>query len=322
MPDSPRVCVVGSVNMDLVVRAPRLPSPGETVLGSAYKTYPGGKGANQAVAARRMGAATHFVGSIGDDPHGVRVRQALEAEGLDLSGLATRAGESTGLGLITVSDAGENMIVVAPGANGSLTPDDVTHAAEAIRAADVLLMQLEVPLACNAAAATIAREAGKCVMLNAAPARQLPPEFVKKVDVLVVNRGEGARLVGMDANSDPGRVALRLPELGPAIIVLTLGALGSILIHRGRPRRLAAPQVAAVDSTAAGDAFCGALAAMWAPVAKTGARSSEELSLTARAVVYASAAGALAATKAGAIPSLPKWKDVGVMAEKMLAGVS
>jgi ribokinase len=159
------------------------------------------------------------------------------------------------------------------------------------------------------------------VILNAAPARQVPADLLRKVDVLVVNRGEGARLVGMDTHADPGRVALRLPELGPAIIVLTLGALGSILIHRGRPRRFAAPQVDAVDATAAGDAFCGALAAHWPPVAAAGARTAEELRLTERAVMYASAAGALAATKPGAIPSLPRAADVAPLAEKLLAGV-
>lgn len=312
-----RVCVVGSVNMDLVVRTARLPRPGETVLGSAYRTYPGGKGANQAVAARRMGADVSLIASIGDDSHGQRVRQTLDAEGLNLSGLLVRPGEATGLALITVAEQGENMIVVAPGANANLAPDDVRRASDTIRNADVVLLQLEIPTPCIAAAIAIAREHQRCVILNAAPARQIQPDLLKQVDVLIVNRAEGARLAGMDLSTEPGRVALRLPELGPPTIVLTLGAQGCVLIQRGRPRRFAAPPVNSVDATGAGDAFCGALVAEWPDVARTTPRSTEELRLAERAIAYASAAGALATTRPGAIPSLPKRAEVEPLAEPL-----
>jgi ribokinase len=310
------VCVLGSVNMDLVVRAPRLPAPGETVLGGAYRTYPGGKGANQAVAARRMGAAVAFVGALGDDPHGVKLRQVLDEEGIDLTHLKVRAGETSGLGLITVGEAGENTIVVASGANATVTPADADAARDAIAAASILLLQLEVPLPTVARAIAIAKEAGRRVILNAAPARPLPLDVMRQVDVLVVNRSEAARMVSMDVSSDPAKVSVRLPELGPPVVVMTLGALGSMISHRGRPRRLGAPSVHAVDATCAGDAFCGALAAWWGAADAGAPRSPEESRTLERAVRIASAAGALAATKAGAIPSLPTREQVLELAER------
>lgn len=303
-----RVCVVGSLNMDLVVRAPRLPTPGETVLGGAYRTYPGGKGANQAVAARRMGSKVSLVGCIGDDPHGVKVRQTLEAEGIDLAHLRTRPGEATGLALITVAEGGENTIVVSPGCNAAFQESDIAQARPAFEAADVVLVQLEVPNPVVIAAAALARELGKVVILNAAPARALPAEVMKSIDVLVVNRSEAARLLGLDATIDPARLALRLPELGTPVVVLTHGSQGAILNHRGRPRRVPAHHVAALDSTGAGDAFCGALAAAW-PF-RCAARSHEEFKEAEDAMIIASAAGALATTRLGAIASMPRADEV------------
>lgn len=297
--------------MDLVVRVPRLPTPGETVSGGSYRTYPGGKGANQAVAAARMGAGVWFVGAVGDDAHGVKVRATLAGEGIDLSHLATRVDQSTGLGLITVADGGENMIVVSPGANATVSAGDVEAAREQLVAAKVLLLQLEIPTAVIMDAARMARAAGVCVMLNAAPARSVPPELVKLADVLIVNRVEAATLLGLDANADPGRMTLRLPELGPPTVILTLGQQGSIVSHRGRPRRVPTPSVLAVDTVAAGDAFVGALAAVWPAVHEaTRVRGPAEFIHLERALLLASAAGALAATKAGAIPSLPMRADV------------
>ncbi|MBL9002297.1 MAG: ribokinase [Phycisphaerae bacterium] len=306
-----RVCVVGSVNMDLVVRAARLPAPGETVSGGAYRTYPGGKGANQAVASARMGAHTSFVACIGDDPHGVKVKAALESESLDLSRLMVRPGEATGLGLITVSEGGENMIVVSPGANATMTEADLTGAQDAVITSHVLLLQLEIPGPVIIAAAKLARAAGVAVILNAAPARPLSQELLRNVDVLVVNRVEATTLLGIEPSTDPGRLTLRLPELGPPAILLTLGSQGSILSYRGRPKRVPTPAVKAVDAVAAGDAFCGALAANWRDVAAAAkARGPDEFKLVERAVLLASAAGALATTKPGAIPSLPRRDEV------------
>jgi ribokinase len=307
----PSVFVIGSLNMDLVVRAPRIPSPGETVLGGAYRTFPGGKGANQAVAAARMGAQVCLVGSIGDDAHGPKIKSALEPEKVDLSRLITRVGEATGLALITVADGGENTIVVAPGANAALTAAEIEVARPAIEAAEVLLMQLEVPLAVVAAGAKIAREAGKAVILNAAPGRVLPRELLRMVDVLVVNRTEAAILLGMDPAVDAARLAIRLPELGVPTVILTQGAQGAIVAHKGRPRRVPPVRVQAIDSVGAGDAFCGALAAGWgAAHAAMKAKNPDEFRLVEEAVDRAAVAGALATTKQGAMPSMPRVEEV------------
>jgi len=307
--------------MDLVVRVHRLPAPGETISGESYQTHPGGKGANQAVAAARMGAATSLVGCIGDDPHGIKLKSVLEGEQLDLSHLIVRKGAKTGLGLITVADGGENMIVVSPGANATLKVEDVQAAREAIESADVLLLQLEVPGAAVLEAARIARAAGVAVMLNAAPARVLLPELLKLIDVLIVNRVEAATLLGMEPATDSGRMTLRLPTLGVPTILLTLGAQGSILSHRGRPRRVPTAQVEAVDAVAAGDAFCGALAASWKSVHEAAKiKNLQEFKLVEQAVLIASAAGALAATKHGAIPSLPTREQVMPLAATLKIG--
>lgn len=317
----PRIGVLGSLNMDLVVRCPRLPAPGETVLGSSYKTYPGGKGANQAVAAARLGARVAMIGRVGDDAHGPRLRGVLEGEGIDTSRLLTTPETASGLGMITVEDSGENTIVVSSGANALVTVEDALAARALLEASDVLLLQLEIPMATIVEAAKIARGAGKAVVLNAAPARTLPAELLKLVDVLVVNRHEGATLTGQDAHAEPGRLALRLPELGPATVLLTLGAQGSIIAHRGRVKRVPTPRVNAIDAVGAGDAYVGALAVGWAAVHAAGrAKSGDEFRLAEEAALRASAAGALATTKAGAIPSLPKREEVEALAGTLRIG--
>ena len=226
MSSMPSVCVVGSLNMDLVVRAPRLPSPGETVSGGPFTSYHGGKGANQAVAAARMGGKVSMIGAIGSEPHGMELASLLNAEGVHTHLLVRSDGTPTGVGVIVVADDGENTIVVAPGANMTLTPDEVESAGDLIRGSDVLLLQLEVPMETVVAAAKIGRDAGKAVILNAAPGKPIPPALLKLVDVLVVNRHEGSVLAQMDANGDTGRLAMRLAELGPNAVVLTMGSLG------------------------------------------------------------------------------------------------
>ena len=317
------VCVVGSLNMDLVVRAPRIPTPGETLLGGNYRTFPGGKGANQAVAAARMLAGEGWValvGCVGDDPHGQKLRAALDAEGLDLTRLQARDPEQhpTGLALITVADGGENTIVVSPGANASLSAADIESARTTIEAAGVLLTQLEVPTPTVAAAVKLARDAGRAVILNAAPARHLPPELIKQVDVLVVNKTEAAIMLGMDPAVDAARLAIRLPDLGAPTVILTQGAQGAILAHKGRPRRMPSIPVQAVDAVGAGDAFCGALAAGWGPVhAAIRAKSGEEFKLVEEAVKIATVAGALATTRPGAMPSMPRRSEVEELAKRV-----
>jgi len=262
----PSVTVVGSANVDLVARCERLPRPGETVTDAAFERIPGGKGANQAVAAARLGARTRFVGRIGADD---LVLRSLEAEGVDVGGVRRDEGES-GVALILVDAAGENVIVVAPGANARLTPADVS-----VVDADAVLCQLEIPAAAVAAAAA---QAKGLFCLNAAPAVEVPLEALRRADLVVVNRYE------LEA----------LPET-PRLVALTLGAEGAVLLEDGSEiARAAPPRVTAVDGTAAGDAFCAALL-----VSLLEGRDRLE------AVRRACAAGAIAASRAGAQPSLP-----------------
>ncbi|SCF07378.1 ribokinase [Micromonospora coriariae] len=295
---SARVAVVGSSNLDLVVTASRLPHPGETVLGENFRTVPGGKGANQAVAAARAGAACDFVGAVGDDEFGTQMRASLAGAGVGVRGLRTVAGAS-GIALIAVDRDAENFIVVAPGANGTLTELDADDRAT-IAAADVLLLQLEVPLAAVVQAAGWARGAGTTVVLNAAPAAVLPTGLFDLVDVLVVNEHEAAVVAGV-FSEDPSVLLDALLELVPRV-VLTRGARGAAYADR-RGLRLAvpAPRIDAVDTTAAGDAFTGALAVGWAE--RGGATTDDTVLASLR---WACAAGAACAQRHGASTALPE----------------
>ncbi|MGW3607764.1 ribokinase [Micromonospora sp. NPDC005161] len=295
---SARVAVVGSSNLDLVVTASRLPRPGETVLGENFRTVPGGKGANQAVAAARAGAACDFVGAVGDDEFGTQMRASLVGAGVGVDGLRTVAGAS-GIALIAVDRDAENFIVVAPGANGTLTELDADDRAR-IAAADVLLLQLEVPLAAVLQAADWARTEGTTVVLNAAPAAVLPTELLDLVDVLVVNEHEAAVVAGV-FSGDPSVLLDALLELVPRV-VLTRGARGAAYADR-RGLRLAvpAPSIDAVDTTAAGDAFTGALAVGWAE--RGGATTDDTVMASLR---WACAAGAACAQRHGASTALPE----------------
>ncbi|HHC08166.1 MAG TPA: ribokinase [Actinobacteria bacterium] len=245
------VVVVGSVNQDLVVRVPRHPIPGETVLGLGLSTWEGGKGANQAVVAARLGARVAFVGRVGADEAGGMLLAGLAAEGIDTRWVAVDGAVPSGTALITVDETGENAIVVVPGANHALGVADVRAAAETLEGAAVTLLQLEVPLEVVVEAA---RLAGGTVVLNPAPARELPGDLLGRVDVLVPNRHELAALVGTD---DPAAAR----ALGVAAVVVTLGAEGAALVTDEGVVEVPAPVVEAVDTTGAGDAFCGTLAA-------------------------------------------------------------
>ena len=284
-----RVVVVGSANVDLVVPVPRHPGGGETVLGGTLTRHPGGKGANQAVAAARAGGAdTTFLGALGEDESADLLRASLEGAGVRTDLLA-RVAEPTGTALITVSPDGENAIVVAPGANSLVTVGP--KQAERLAAADVVLAQLEIPVEAVAAAAA-ARRPGALLVLNAAPSRDLPADLWPAVDVLVVNEHEAADLAG--ENDEPAVLARLLLERVPAVVV-TLGGAGSLVAERGgEPVAVPAFPVEPVDTTGAGDTFCGVLAASLAQGAPL-----------VDAARLAGAAGALATTAPGAQESVP-----------------
>ncbi|MGW5558170.1 ribokinase [Micromonospora sp. NPDC003944] len=309
---SARVAVVGSSNLDLVVSASRLPRPGETVLGGTFRTVPGGKGANQAVAAARAGATCDFVGAVGDDEFGARMRASLADAGVDVRGLRTVAGPS-GVALIAVDRDAENFIVVAPGANGTLTELDADDRAT-IAAADVLLLQLEVPLAAVTQAADWARADGTTVVLNAAPAAALPGALLDLVDVLVVNEHEAA-VVAEVTSDDPQVLLDALLKLVPRV-VLTLGARGAAYADRhGLRLAVPAPQIDAVDTTAAGDAFTGALAVGWAE--RGGAINKDTVTASLR---WACAAGAACAQRPGASTALPERPAIDALYEATYRG--
>jgi ribokinase len=243
------IALVGSINLDIVVGVDRHPAPGETVLGDDRQELPGGKGANQAVAAARLGAEVAFVGRVGDDDAGRRLRDGLAAEGVDVTHVRVDADAPTGVALIAVDRAGENTIVVSSGANARVSATDVEAARDVLANAAVTLVQHEVPE--DAVAAAIA-SAGGTVVLNPAPARPI----VAPVDVLVPNRGELEALVGRAG--DPVELARGL-EAARAVVV-TLGSEGAVVVEGDLVERTPAPKVDAVDTTGAGDAFCGALA--------------------------------------------------------------
>jgi len=284
--------VAGSANMDLVGVAPRLPLPGETVLGDDFMMAAGGKGANQAIAAARAGGHAVFLGAIGSDSFGVTLNARIKAAGVDTAHLRTSYGVS-GVAVIMVDRGGENSILVAPGANASFT--DLTASEErVIGDGDVLLCQQEIPVGTVVAAARAARAGGTRMILNAAPARELPAELLENVDLLVVNEVEAQAVTGRSA---PDTAALL--ELVPRV-VLTLGAGGSRYAERdGRDEHVPAFPIQAADTTAAGDAFTGALAVAW----------GEGRDLV-EAVRWANAAGAACARKMGASNALPTRAEI------------
>jgi ribokinase len=297
------IVVVGSLNMDLVIRTPRHPRPGETLIGGPFLTVPGGKGANQAVAAARLGARVTMIGRVGQDAFGDALTGNLAAAGADVTHVL-RSAEATGVALITVSAAGENTIVIAPGANGTVSVEDVRACEAIIQAADALLLQLEVPLATVAAAAEIAAAHGVPVLLNPAPAQPLPADLLRNVTYLIPNEHEAALLTGLETG-DAAALAHAVQRLGPRSAVVTLGAAGALVLDGTDAVRVPSFPVKVVDSTAAGDAF----------VAAFGVALSEGRS-PADAARWGCAAGGLACTVLGAQPSLPLRGEVEQLAGK------
>ncbi len=297
--DHPRVIVVGSSNTDMIVRAGRLPLPGETVLGGDLTTAAGGKGANQAVAAVRLGAPVTLVARVGQDSFGQQALEGFQREGLDVQYVGQDATAPSGVALIVVGPGGENIIAVAPGANRNLSPADIDAAQPAIAQARVMVLQLEVPIHTVMAAARAAHAAGLIVILNPAPAEALPSLLYEAVDVLTPNEHEATLLTGL-APDQPEAAAQALLGRGVRTVIVTLGAAGVLVAPKGQPaRRVPGFAVQALDTTAAGDAFNGGLAAALA--------RGDELDAAVR---YAQAAAAISVTRPGAQPSLPNAEEV------------
>ena len=297
---TPKVTVVGSLNIDLVCHATRRPDKGETIIGDAFDIFTGGKGFNQATAAARLDAEVTLIGSVGADPFGEMLLTAVENEHINSRFVTRRTDIGTGVATIVVEPDGDNSIIVVPRANMALTTSDIDAAADCIADADVLLLQLETPIATSEHAAAIAKEHDTTVVLNPAPAQPLPDSLLKYVDILTPNQSETELLSGMKVSSqeDAHRAAevlrARMVATENAAVVLTLGEQGALILTETTSEQVPALSVEPIDTTGAGDAFCGALA--------TALASGETLH---PAVAFANAAGAAAVTVTGATPSMP-----------------
>jgi ribokinase len=296
------IVVVGSLNADLVVHVDRFPRPGETLSGDGFTRFPGGKGANQAYAAARLGGMVAMVGQVGADDHGAWLSGHLAAGGVDTAAVLRDAQAATGVALITVDATGQNHIVLVAGANGTFTPDRLAPVEEVVRGARVVLLQLEIPLDTVVAAARIAHEAGAQVILDPAPARAVPDTLLELSTYVTPNETELLVMTGggdLRDNDDVRRRAQQLMARGSPGVLVKLGARGAALIGRHEEHWWSAHEVSVVDTTAAGDAFNGALA-----VALTEGQPLD------RAGRFANAAASITVTRAGAQTSMPERKDV------------
>jgi len=300
--DKPKIVVVGSSNMDLVVKSPRIPAMGETILGEDFIMTPGGKGANQAVAAAKLGAEVYFIAKLGDDVFAEQSLNNLKKEAVNTKYVTQIKEAPSGVALITVDDAGNNVIVVAPGANQKLSAEDVKEAESDISSSGALVAQLEVPLKTVEFAAQLANDSGVPFILDPAPAQKLSPALLKMVDVLTPNETEAQILTGIEvtSNRDSARMASEnLLECGAKAVILTMGAKGFLLATNDRTEFVPAIKADAVDATAAGDAFTGALA-----FGLAGGRKLFE------AALFAGHVAALSVTKMGAQSSMPTAEEV------------
>jgi ribokinase len=300
---SKRLLVVGSINLDLVASSKRIPLPGETVSGNTFNTFPGGKGANQAVAAGRLGAPVSMIGRIGNDAFGTQLRASLEAAGVDTKAVEV-VPTSSGIALITTAEDGQNAIVVVPGANGELSPHELEKHLSLIREAGIILAQLEIPLETIELLATIARREKIPLMLDPAPARALPASLLASVEWLTPNETESLTLLQRSAtelsSEHVEKAAQQLLKLGSHNVLLKLGDRGCYIAQGGGERTLVpAYKVKAVDTTAAGDAFNGAFATALL-------RGSDPVA----SVQFASAVAAISVTRRGAQPSMPTQAEV------------
>ena len=298
-----QILVVGSSNTDMVIKAAHLPRPGETILGGTFFMNPGGKGANQAVAIARLGGPVTFICKTGSDIFGHQSQQLFEEEGINTSYVFSDSGNPSGVALITVDEKAENCIVVASGANANLLPSDLEKAEEAIERADLVLMQLEVPMETVCFVADIAWQKGKRVILNPAPAHPLPADLLRHLYLITPNETEAEMITGVKITdeSSAGEAARALSGMGVQHVIITLGSKGALIYSNGKAEMVPALKVEAVDTTAAGDVFNGALT-----VALSEGRSLKE------AARFACKASAISVTRVGAQSSAPYRKEVDI----------
>lgn len=305
-----KIVVVGSLNMDLVGCAERIPVVGETIPGHSFLSHPGGKGANQAFAAARLGGQTAMLGCVGGDTYGQSMRTNLEKAGCDLNGLLVIPDCSSGIALIFVADTGENSIMIVPGANGRFSPQHLQASRHVLNDATMVLLQMEIPFETTVAAAEMARRAGARVILDPAPARPLPHSALRLADIITPNETEAAILAGLppshlEADQAP-KIAQTLQERQAKTVIIKLGDRGCLLAHQGQAQLFPAPKVKAADTTGAGDVFNAALAVAL----------SREADLPS-ACRYANLAAALAVTRVGAQAASPTREEVAAFAHSV-----
>lgn len=307
---SGKILVIGSANTDMIVQVPYIPRPGETILGGTFSTAPGGKGANQAVAAARAGGQVTFITRLGKDMFGDNALQGYHNDGIDTSHIIRDATAPSGVAMIYVAKDGENSIAVASGANMNLSPGDLMKAESALDSADILLMQLEIPLATVETAAAMAYEKNIPVILNPAPAQELSEDLLKTITILTPNESEAQLLTGIPVRNhiDAGKAAKALLDKGVKTVIVTLGGRGALIVDENGERLVKSFEVKAIDTTAAGDVFNGALA-----VALALGKMLDE------AVRFANAAAALSVTRLGAQPSAPHRNEIESFQSKLKA---
>ena len=296
MIESKSIIVVGSANTDMVIKADKFPLPGETILGGKFFMFPGGKGANQAVAASRLRGKVIFIAKVGNDIFGKQALHQFSKEGINTDFIVTDHNQPSGVALITIDSKGENTIVVAQGANGTLSSEDVQKAEKEFERANIVLMQLEIPIDTVIHAATLATQYGKKVILNPAPARHLPDDLLNKLFIITPNESETETLLGIkitDMNSIQA-AARKLHEKGVTNVVITLGAEGAYIYNAQGGRHITTTKVETIDTTAAGDVFNGALAV-----------AISENKTVDQAVEFANRAAAISVTRMGAQASAP-----------------
>jgi ribokinase len=296
----PNIVIIGSLNMDIVIEADRYPNPGETILGHNARFIPGGKGANQAVAAARLGAKTTMIGAVGSDAFGQELLKALDADGISRNSIKITHGNATGIASIFLSN-GDNCIVVVPGANYQILPEEIDKYDDIIRNADIILLQLEIPMETVCHAAQKAKSFGKTVVLNPAPAQILPNELLGNVDYITPNRSELSLLTGINAEGEGLEAAMRsLIQMGATKVVTTLGADGSAFVEKGGLlQTVSGYKVPIVDTTGAGDSFNAGLAYSLA----LGSSLEQSVSFSAKV-------SALAVTRFGAQAGMPSIEEV------------
>ena len=297
----PKIAVLGSINMDIVIKCMSLPTPGETITARSALEIPGGKGANQAVSASRAGGQVAMIGRLGDDGFSEKLWSTLKHDRISTEHVIRTRNSASGIAIVAVEDSGENAIMVVPGANGQVTPKDVDHAATTIGAADILLLQLEIPIDAVERAICIAADADVPVILDPAPMLDTLSDTLIGADVICPNQAEAAVLAGHPVDTIEAAIAAvpLLHQRGARQVIITLGRMGTIVSDGESIESIPPFQVAAKDTTAAGDAFAGALAV----------RLGQSASLV-DAAVFASAAGAIAATRVGAQPAMPQRDEI------------